>query len=151
MSRLSQRPSHRPTHPSRPGSPSAPTLRVLLFLALACIARPLSGQETPVPDRAELDGAIESHETRADLDRAVLSRVLSHPEVQRAASGAGMESDLERARVAVPTLASGPLRQAAEHARSLETQLAGGQTLSISTTTIILILLIIVIIILIAD
>jgi hypothetical protein len=123
----------------------------VLFLAFACIARPLSGQETTVPGSAELDAAIESHETRADRDRAVLSRVLSHPEVQRAANGAGMESDLERARGAVPALASGPLRQAAEHARSLETQLAGGQTMSFSTTTIILVLLIIVIIILIVD
>ena len=127
------------------------TSRVLPFLALVCLASPLAGQEVAVPGAAEMDAALQSHESRTQADRAVVSRVLSHPQVVQAAGGAGLDADLERARNALPLLSGGKLRQAADHARALDVQLAGGQSMVISTTTIILVLLLIIIIILVAD
>ena len=128
-----------------------PTSRAALFLALSCLATPLAGQESAAPTRAELDAALGSRRTSAQAERDLLSRVLARPEVESAAEGAGLTSELDRVREAVPLLSGERLSQAAEQGRALEEQLAGGGSMVISTTTIIIVLLLIVIIILIAD
>jgi hypothetical protein len=119
------------------------------LVALALCA-PVSAQ-SPVVSQSELDRALESHARSVDADRATVLRVLSRADVKRLGKSQGLADHLENARALATQLDGERLSQAAGYARTLELQLAGGQTITFSAMTLIVILLIVIIVILIAD
>jgi len=120
------------------------------LLALA-LSAPLAAQQSPAISTQELDAALQSHAQDVDADRSVVARVLARPDVESAVRAAGFGDDLENARAATGGLEGSTLARAAATARTIEAQLAGGQSITFTTTTIVLILLLIIIIILIAN
>lgn len=120
------------------------------LLALAISSSPLAGQRPPVATQAEMEAALGAEAAAAERDRAAVRRALDRPEVERVAERAGL--DLDAARDGVGLLDRSDLATAADYARAIELQLAGGgQTFSINATTLIIILLLVIIIVLIAE
>lgn len=119
-------------------------------LSLA-LSSPLAAQDASVVSAAELDAALEVHGRSAADDRSVISRVLDRPDVRAAADDAGLGDRLQQARASVGGLSGDALERAADHARTLEQELAGGQVISFNVTTLIIVLLLVILIILIAE
>jgi hypothetical protein len=126
------------------------TLFAGALLALA-VSTSLSAQQSAVVSSQELDAALESSARSVDADRAVVARVLSREDVERIAESHGLGDRLEDARAVAGQLGGERLTQAAAYARTVEVQLAGGQTITFSAITLIVILLIVILVILIAD
>lgn len=123
------------------------------FLAV-CLALlimvPAASAQDHVIAIAALDKAIQQRVSQDQGDRAAILSVLQRPEVREIAVNAGLSID--KAQTAVTMLHGRDLQQAAQQARQIQDNLAGGaSTITISTTTIIIILLIVILIVVIAD
>ena len=113
-------------------------------LAVTLTASAASAQQTHVIDKSALDRAVQQRVSQDQADREALRTFLQNPAVRGVAQKAGLPID--KAEAAVSTLQGDELRQAAGQARTVNSQLAGGDTIVITTTTIIIILLIVILI-----
>jgi hypothetical protein len=113
-------------------------------LAVTLTASAAFAQQTHVIDKSALDRAVQQRVSQEQADREALRTFLQNPAVRGVAQKAGLPID--RAEAAVSTLQGDELRQAAGQARTVNSQLAGGDTIVITTTTIIIILLIVILI-----
>jgi hypothetical protein len=100
--------------------------------------------QTHVINKSALDQAVQQRVSQDEADRETIRTFLQNPTVRGVAAKAGLS--VEKAEAAVSTLQGDELRQAAGQARTVNTQLAGGDTIVITTTTIIIILLIVILI-----
>lgn len=115
------------------------------FAALLCAPAAWAQQPHVVSQRA-LDQAVQQRVTQEQADREAIRTVLQNPAVRDVAERAGLP--IEKAEAAASTLQGDQLHQAANQARQVNEQLAGGSdTIVISTTTIIIILLVILLIV----
>jgi hypothetical protein len=116
----------------------------VLFMA------PTAGAQDHVISRSALDKAVQQRVSQEQADREAIRSLLQRSEVREIAAKAGLS--LDRAQAAASTLQGKDLEQAAQQARQVENDLAGGaSTVVISTTTIIIVLLLVLLIIVIAD
>jgi hypothetical protein len=126
-----------------------------VFLSVWLVAPSAGAQQTTahVADRAALEQAVAAKVARADADREAIRRVLARQAVRDVAARVGLDAPaMARAESAVALLDGADLATAAEYARTIDQDLAGGATtIVITTTTIIIILLLVILIILIAD
>lgn len=121
-------------------------------LALALLAAPVSAQEAheqTVVNDDEIGAALQGDAAATAEDRAVLERVLATEEARTAAEKLGV--DVERVIDASRVAEGERLATAADHARTIEDQLAGGQTISFNYVTVALILLLVIVVILLVD
>ena len=103
-------------------------------------------QQSHVISQRALDQAVQQRVSQEQADRDAIRTFLQNPAVTDVAARAGLP--LEKAQAAVSTLQGDQLRQAADQARQMSDQLAGGsETVVLSTTTIIIILLVLLLLI----
>jgi hypothetical protein len=114
-------------------------------LAVMLIAPAAWAQQTHVINKSALDQAVQQRVSQDQADRETLRSFLNDPAVKRVAAKAGLST--ERAEAALATLQGDDLHAAANQARAVNQDLAGGATVVITTTTIIIILLVILIIV----
>jgi hypothetical protein len=118
-------------------------------LAVLFIAPAVQAQDHVIGQSA-LDRAVQQRVSQEQADRDAILSLLQRAEVRDIASRAGIS--LDTAQAAVSTLQGKDLQQAAQQARQVQNDLAGGaSTIVISTTTIIIVLLLIILIVVIAD
>jgi len=116
----------------------------VLFMA------PTAGAQDHVISRSALDKAVQQRVSQEQADREAILSLLQRSEVRDIAAKAGLS--LDRAQAAASTLQGKDLEQAAQQARQVENDLAGGaSTIVISTTTIIIVLLLVILIVALAD
>lgn len=116
----------------------------VLFMAPAVRA------QDHVIGQAALDKAVQQRVSQEQADREAVVALLQRSEVRDIASKAGIS--IEKAEAAVSALQGNDLQQAAQQARQVQNDLAGGaSTVVISTTTIIIVLLLVILIVAIAD
>jgi hypothetical protein len=115
------------------------TLAVLMCAPMARAQQPHA-----ISQRA-LDQAVQQRVSQEQADRDAIRSFLRNPAVKNVAARAGLAID--KAEGAVGTLQGDELRQAADQARAVNEQLAGGDTVVLSTTTIIIIILLIILLI----
>jgi len=116
------------------------TLSVLLCAPVAW------AQQSHVVSPRALDQAVQQRVAQEQADREAIRNVLQNPTVRNVAARAGLP--IEKAESAVSTLQGDDLRQAANQARQVDAQLAGGaDTLVLSTTTLIIIILLVILLI----
>jgi len=124
------------------------TLRRVLGASLAILLCAPAGwaQQSHVVSQRALDQAVQQRVNQEQADRDAIRTFLRNPAVSDVAARAGLPID--KAQAAVSTLQGDQLRQAADQARQVNEQLAGGaETLVLSATTIIIILLVLVLLI----
>ena len=118
-------------------------------LAVLFMAPSVRAQDHVIGQSA-LDKAVQQRVSQEEADRDAILSLLQRAEVRDIASKAGIS--LDTAQAAVSTLQGKDLQQAAQQARQVQNDLAGGaSTIVISTTTIIIVLLLVILIVLIAD
>lgn len=98
-----------------------------------------------IVDGSEIQGAIDAKAHSEDADRQVLRDLLARPDVRRVAGKAGF--DLTHADAAVNTLSGPELSRLAQQARDVNSQLAGGATVTMTWTMVIIIVVAIVVLI----
>ena len=118
-------------------------------LAVMLCAPAAWAQQTHIVNKSALDQAVQQRVSQDQADREALRTFLQNPAVKSVAAKAGLSVD--RAESAVSTLQGSELRQAANQARAVNADLAGGATVVITTTTIIIVLLVILLIVLAVD
>ena len=119
---------------------------VATLAALLCAPAAWAQQSHVISQRA-LDQAVQQRVTQEQADREAIRNVLQNPTVRNVAERAGLP--IAKAEAAVTTLQGDELRQAANQARQIDAQLAGGSdTVVLSTTTIIIILLVVLLLVL---
>jgi len=124
------------------------TCRTVVGAALAVFlcAPAVWAQQSHVISARALDQAVQQRVTQEQADREAIRNVLQNPAVRNVAARAGLP--IEKAEAAVSTLQGDELRQAANQARQVDAQLAGGaDTLVLSTTTLIIIILLVILLI----
>jgi hypothetical protein len=100
--------------------------------------------------QSALDQAVQQRVSQEQADREAIVALLQRSEVRDIASKVGIS--MAKAEAAVSTLQGQDLQQAAQQARQVQNDLAGGaSTVVISTTTIIIVLLLVILIVAIAD
>jgi hypothetical protein len=115
-------------------------LILVLLLSSAAFA-----QDRHVVPPADVANTVAAQVAAQDAQRALVRQVLTRPEVQDLAAGAGL--NLDRAVASIDTMSPQSLSQAAAAAQQVNDALVGGaSTITISTTTIIIILLIVILI-----
>ena len=120
-----------------------------VFLAFLIMVPAVSAQDHVI-GRAALDKAVQQRVSQEQADREAIVSVLRRQDVREIAAKAGLS--VEKAQAAVTMLHGNDLQMAAQQARQVQDNLAGGaSTIVISTTTIIIVLLIIILIVVIAD
>jgi len=103
-------------------------------------------QQSHVISSRALDEAVQQRVSQEQADRDAIRNVLQNPAVRDVAARAGLP--IEKAESAVSTIQGDELRQAANQARKIDAQLAGGSdTIVLSTTTIIIVILIIILLV----
>ena len=123
--------------------------RILSICLAVLMIAPVASAQEHVIGTAALDKMIQDRLNREQAERDVILSLLQRPDVREIASSAGLS--LVKAQTAVAMLHGPTLHQAAEQARQVQDDLAGGaSTVTISTTTIIIVLLLIILIVLIA-
>jgi hypothetical protein len=123
-------------------------LSAVLVLALALpvpCAYSAESQSRPI-SQAELDQALAHKLSADDAARDGIRRLLQREDVRRMAAGYGL--DAQRAEAAVGTLQGEELEALTAQAAALETQLAGGDELTIRMSLVALLLIIIIVILL---
>ena len=116
----------------------------VLFLAPAVRA------QDHVIGQSALDKAVQQRVSQEQADREAIVALLQRSEVRDIAATVGIS--MAKAEAAVSTLQGQDLQQAAQQARQVQNDLAGGaSTVVISTTTIIIVLLLVILIVAIAD
>jgi len=116
----------------------------LVIFALApafALADPVDHVVTGTEIQGQMDQKVQSQ----DADRQVIRDLLDRPDVRRVAGKAGF--DLTHADDAVNTLSGPELSRLAAQARDVNSQLAGGATLTMTWTMLILIVVAIVVLI----
>jgi len=121
--------------------------RVLGATLAALLCAPAAwAQQSHVISQRALDQAVQQRVTQEQADRLAIQNVLQNPTVRQVAERAGLP--IEKAEAAASTLQGNALRQAANQARQIDAQLAGGaDTLVLSTTTLIIIILLVILLI----
>ncbi len=119
------------------------------FLAV-CLAvlfmAPIASAQDHVIGQSALDKAVQQRVSQDQADREAITSLLQRSEVRDIAAKAGIT--LDKAQAAVSTLQGKDLQQAAQQARQVQNDLAGGaNTIVISTTTIIIVLLLVILIV----
>jgi hypothetical protein len=115
-------------------------------IAILLCAQTGWAQQSHVISQRALDQAVQQRVSQEQADRDAIRSFLQNPAVSDVAARAGLP--LDKAQAAVSTLQGDQLRQAADQARQVNDQLAGGsETLVLSTTTIIIILLVLLLLI----
>ena len=123
-------------------------LRKVLGASLAVLlcAPAAWAQQSHVVSQRALDQAVQQRVSQEQADRDAIRTFLQNPAVSDVAARAGLPID--KAQAAVSTLQGDQLRQAADQARQVNDQLAGGaETITLTATTIIIILLVLVLLI----
>jgi hypothetical protein len=128
---------------------AARTIFILLFSMSLVLPGAARAQQPGVVDRATIDAAVAAHAQRADDDRQTIRRVLERQEVRDVAGRIGV--DLGLAQAAVGMLDGAELQRMADQARAVDSALAGGQSVTISTTALIIILLLVILLIVAID
>ena len=119
---------------------------VAVYLSVCLSASTAAAQGAHVVDQATLDQLLSERIAQDQADRAVVQRLLNHPEVRTVAGRLGV--DLTGATAAVSTLDGPELATLAAQAQHVEHALAGGQSaITVSTTTIIIGLLVLILIV----
>jgi hypothetical protein len=117
-------------------------------LAVLFMAPAVQAQDHVIGQSA-LDKAVQQRVSQEQADREAIRSLLQRSEVRDIAARAGIS--LDTAQAAVSTLQGKDLQQAAQQARQVQNDLAGGaSTVVISTTTIIIVLLLVIFIVAIA-
>ncbi len=112
----------------------------VLFMA------PMASAQDHVIGQSALDRAVQQRVSQEQADREAITSLLQRSEVREIAAKAGLS--LDKAQAAVSTLQGRDLQQAAQQARQVQNDLAGGaSTIVISTTTIIIVLLLVILIV----
>ena len=129
-------------------------MRIVRRLLAVCLAvlfmAPAVSAQDHVIGQSALDKAVQQRVSQEQADRDAILSLLQRSEVRDIASKAGIS--LDTATAAVATLHGQDLQQAAQQARQVQNELAGGaSTVVISTTTIIIVLLLVILIVAIAD
>lgn len=126
-------------------------VRRMLAVCLAVLfMAPAVRAQDHVIGQSALDKAVQQRVSQEQADREAILSLLRRSEVRDIAARAGIS--LDTAQAAVSTLQGKDLQQAAQQARQVQNDLAGGaSTIVISTTTIIIVLLLIILIVAIAD
>ena len=129
-------------------------MRIVRRFLAVCLAvlfmAPAVRAQDHVIGQSALDQAVQQRVSQEQADREAIVALLQRTEVRDIASKAGIS--LEKAEAAVSTLQGSDLQQAAQQARQVQNDLAGGaSTVVISTTTIIIVLLLVILIVAIAD
>lgn len=120
--------------------------RALAVCLAVLFMAPLASAQDHVIGQSALDRAVQQRVSQEQADREAIASLLQRSEVRDIAAKAGIS--LDKAQAAVSTLQGKDLQQAAQQARQVQNDLAGGaSTIVISTTTIILVLLIIILIV----
>jgi hypothetical protein len=114
-------------------------------LAVMLCAPAAWAQQTHVINKSALDQAVQQRVSQDQSDREALRTFLRNPQVRSAAATAGLP--IEKAEAAVSTLQGDELRQAAGQARAANQDLAGGDSITLSTTTLVIILLVVILLI----
>ena len=122
---------------------------VSLALAASVTVTPLFAQQTHVLEPSELRALVEAQDARRDGNREVVARVLQRPRVQQVAERLGV--NVVRVQQALMTLDHNEMQTLADQARQVESELAGGQSVTLSTTFIIIALLVVILIIVAVD
>ena len=115
-------------------------------LALTLVAPAAWAQQGHVINKSALDQAVQQRVSQEQADREAIRTFLQNPADKDVAAKAGLP--VQKAENAVSTLQGDELRQAANQARQVDAQLAGGaDTLVLSTTTLIIIILLVILLI----
>jgi len=124
--------------------------RSLAVCLSVLLMAPAVGAQDHVIGQSALDKAVQQRVSQQQADRDAILSLLHRSEVREIAAKAGLS--LEKARAGVSMLDGADLQEAAQQARQVQNDLAGGaSTIVISTTTIIIVLLLVILIVLIAD
>jgi hypothetical protein len=129
-------------------------MRIVRRFFAVCLAvlfmAPAVRAQDHVIGQSALDQAVQQRVSQEQADREAIVALLQRPEVRDIASRVGIST--AKAKAAVSTLQGQDLQQAAQQARQVQNDLAGGaSTVVISTTTIIIVLLLVILIVAIAD
>ena len=112
-------------------------------------ASPVWARQQHIVDTAVLRQAIADRQVRDEANRQLVARVLERSDVQLVANH--LRLDIGRARQALNRLSSEELAAAAESARTIEDERAGGaQSVTLSITTLLLIIIVVLLIVLVA-
>ena len=114
-------------------------------LAVTLVAPAAYAQQPHVITTSALDQAVQQRVSQDQADRDAIRSFLQSPAVGNVAAKTGLPID--KAAAAVSMLQGDELHQAANQARTVTDQLAGGDAVVISTTTIIIILLLVILIV----
>ena len=116
------------------------------LLAVAMAATPAYAGQQHIVSTDQLASTLDEQLKADDGDRSAVREALARPEVREQAAKLGV--DLSRAIAAVDTLQGSDLARAADAARQVNDQLAGGaSTITITTTTLIIVLLLVILLI----
>ena len=129
-------------------------MRIVRRSLAVCLAvllmAPAAGAQDHVVSRSALDKAVQQRVSQQQADRDAILSLLHRSDVREIAAKAGLS--LDKARAGVSMLDGTDLQEAAQQARQVQNDLAGGaSTIVISTTTIIIVLLLVLLIVLVAD
>jgi hypothetical protein len=129
-------------------------MRIVRRFFAVCLAvlfmAPAVRAQDHVIGQSALDQAVQQRVSQEQADREAIVALLQRSEVRDIASKVGIS--MAKAEAAVSTLQGQDLQQAAQQARQVQNDLAGGaSTVVISTTTIIIVLLLVILIVAIAD
>jgi hypothetical protein len=125
-------------------------MRIVRRLLAVCLALlfmvPSAGAQDHVISKASLDQAVQQRVSQERADRDAILSLLQRSEVREIAAKAGLS--LDQAEAGVSMLQGTDLEQAAQQARQVQNDLAGGaSTIVISTTTVIIVLLLVILIV----
>lgn len=129
-------------------------MRIVRRFLAVCLAvlfmAPAVRAQGHVIGQSALDKAVQQRVSQEQADREAIVALLQRSEVRDIASKVGIS--MAKAEAAVSSLQGQDLQQAAQQARQVQNDLAGGaSTVVISTTTIIIVLLLVILIVAIAD
>jgi hypothetical protein len=129
-------------------------MRIVRRFLAVCLAvifmAPAVRAQDHVVGQSALDKAVQQRVSQEQADREAIVALLQRSEVRDIAAKVGIS--MAKAEAAVSTLQGQDLQQAAQQARQVQNDLAGGaSTVVISTTTIIIVLLLVILIVAIAD
>jgi hypothetical protein len=125
-------------------------MRIVRRFLAVCLAvlfmAPAAGAQDHVIGQSALDKAVQQRVSQEQADRDAIVSLLQRSEVRDIAAKAGLS--LDKAQAGVSLLQGSDLQQAAQQARQVQNDLAGGaSTIVISTTTIIIVLLLVILIV----
>jgi protein-disulfide isomerase len=129
-------------------------MRIVRRSLAVCLAvvfmAPAAGAQDHMISQSALDKAVQQRVSQEQADREAILSLLQRSDVRDIAAKAGLS--LDRAQAAASTLQGKDLQEAAQQARQVENDLAGGaSTIVISTTTIIIVLLLVILIVVLAN